>query len=284
MPKFSGQRIFSRAVIIVAVLIYVWYYPKNGKEVILAQSGDVYTNRGVNVNCDKAYLEEIKSYSGCVPKKCGRFVMDRLVTEYEADILLWLAKRGMSLAESSGGATIMDLHSGALSYKTTFINFYKSGKDNFITPTDLLVYRTVRERIQAAIAETFGLDGTKLYLTYPTFFSKLTNKEPAHVHDEYWHVHVDKFTYESFHYTSLVYLNNYRQDFQGGRFLYLENTAKSKHNMTVEPRKGRVSFFTSGAENPHFVEKVTEGERFAITISFTCDESKKIKDLEKSLK
>lgn len=34
---------------------------------------------------------------------------------------------------------------------------------------------------------------------------------------------------------------------------------------------GRVSFFTSGSENLHRVEKVQWGTRFAITISFTCD-------------
>lgn len=51
---------------------------------------------------------------------------------------------GMSLAGSSGGATIMDLHSGALSYKDNFINFYKSVKTSFITQTDLKIYSVVR--------------------------------------------------------------------------------------------------------------------------------------------
>jgi len=50
----------------------------------------------------------------------------------------------MSLAGSSGGATIMDLHSGALSYGENFINFYKTSKSDFITPTDLSVYKGVR--------------------------------------------------------------------------------------------------------------------------------------------
>lgn len=46
----------------------------------------------------------------------------------------------------------------------------------------------------------------------------------------------------------------------------------------MEPRKGRVAMFTSGAENPHFVERVTKGTRYAITVSFTCDVAKSIKD------
>jgi hypothetical protein len=42
-------------------------------------------------------------------------------------------------------------------------------------------------------------------------------------------------TYESFHYTSLLYLSDYGHDFHGGRFIFVdgENT-----NRTVEPRKG----------------------------------------------
>ncbi|XP_066250554.1 2-oxoglutarate and iron-dependent oxygenase domain-containing protein 3-like [Euwallacea similis] len=275
LPKFSGQRIFSRIIIIIGVLIYVWYFSKGGKETILAKFDYTYDGRGHHVECDKSYMDEIKQYTGCIPRKCGRFISDRIITEYEADILLWLAKRGMSLGGSNGGATIMDLHSGALSYGENFINFYKSMKTNFITPTDLKIYRSVREKIQRAIAESFGLDTTKLFLTHPTFFSRLTGKAAVSIHDEYWHVHVDKHTYESFHYTSLLYLNDYSKDFQGGRFIYLDSP---QANVTVEPRKGRVSMFTSGAENPHFVEKVTEGERFAITISFTCDQNKRISD------
>ena len=41
---------------------------------------------------------------------------------------------------------------------------------------------------------------------------------------------------------------------------------------------GRLSFFTSGSENPHFVERVESGTRFAITVSFTCNKKHKIDD------
>lgn len=36
--------------------------------------------------------------------------------------------------------------------------------------------------------------------------------------------------------------------------------------------------FTSGAENPHFVERVTSGTRYALTVSFTCDQNEAISD------
>lgn len=51
-----------------------------------------------------------------------------------------------------------------------------------------------------------------------------------------------------------------------------------KLNITVEPKKGRISMFTSGKENLHHVEKVKSGTRYAMTISFTCDKSYGIED------
>lgn len=81
-------------------------------------------------------------------------------------------------------------------------------------------------------------------------------------------------TYKSFHYTTLLYLSNYGTDFKGGRFVFIDD----KFNSTIEPRKGRLSMFTSGGENPHYVEKVTAGTRYAATISFTCDKNYAIDD------
>lgn len=52
--------------------------------------------------------------------------------------------------------------------------------------------REVRGRIQAVIAETFGLDPTLMYLTKPTFFSRINSTEAKTQHDEYWHPHIDK--------------------------------------------------------------------------------------------
>ncbi|KAK1881263.1 2-oxoglutarate and iron-dependent oxygenase domain containing protein 3, partial [Dissostichus eleginoides] len=81
-------------------------------------------------------------------------------------------------------------------------------------------------------------------------------------------------TYGSFDYTSLLYLSDYGSDFSGGRFIFMDPNG----NRTVEPRAGRVSFFSSGTENLHRVEKVSWGTRFAITVSFTCDPAHAIAD------
>lgn len=52
--------------------------------------------------------------------------------------------------------------------------------------------RAVRGRIQAVIADTFGLDPKLMYLTKPTFFSRINSTTAKTQHDEYWHPHIDK--------------------------------------------------------------------------------------------
>lgn len=228
------------------------------------------------VQCSEDY-ENYKRYPGCTPQKCGRAITDGVVTREEAQVLRRLAERGLALAGSEGGASILDLHSGALSMGKQFVNIYRYFGDQIkdvFSQKDFELYREVRGRIQTAIAETFGLDSSLLYLTKPTFFSRINSTDAKTQHDEYWHPHIDKVTYGSFDYTSLLYLSDYGSDFTGGRFIFMDQNG----NRTVEPRAGRVSFFSSGSENLHRVEKVTWGTRYAITVSFTCDPAHAISD------
>ncbi|XP_025111944.1 2-oxoglutarate and iron-dependent oxygenase domain-containing protein 3-like isoform X1 [Pomacea canaliculata] len=229
----------------------------------------------VTVPCSADYNGE--EFEECKPKKCGRVVMDNLVAEEDARHLLGVAKRGLSLGGSHGGASILDLHSGALSAGERFINIYSLMKqldEQIFAEEDFRIYRKVKDLIKEAIAEEFEIPKQKLFLTKPTFFSRMNMTPPKTVHDEYWHPHVDKETYGSFHYTSLLYLSTFQDDFDGGRFVFIDKDG----NKTVEPRLGRVSFFTSGSENVHFVERLKDGVRYAITVSFTCDPRQAISD------
>lgn len=228
------------------------------------------------VECSEDY-ENYQRYPGCTPQTCGRAVTDNVVSKEEAQALRRLAERGLALAGSDGGASILDLHSGALSMGKQFVNIYRFFGEQIsevFTKEDFQLYRDVRDRIQTVIAETFGLDKSLLYLTKPTFFSRINSTSAKTQHDEYWHPHVDKVTYGSFDYTSLLYLSDYGYDFTGGRFIFMD----SNGNRTVEPRAGRVSFFSSGSENLHRVEQVSWGTRYAITVSFTCDPAHAIED------
>ncbi|XP_001605079.1 2-oxoglutarate and iron-dependent oxygenase domain-containing protein 3 [Nasonia vitripennis] len=266
---FPYQRVWSRCVLILGVMLVVWYNSRNGKEVSFARQKDVLVSRTQHVDCSTDYKAEIDKYPGCVPEKCGRVVSDKLVSASEADTLLQLAKNGFKYGGSDGGASTLDLQSGALSKGTKFIDVYRlSDAKKIFNSADFAIYKVVRTKIHHAIAHHFGVDANKIYLTKPTFFSRITNAPAKTIHDEYWHPHVDKETYESFHFTSLLYLSDYGRDFEGGRFVFID---KNSVNSTIEPRKGRVSMFTSGSENLHAVEKVTSGTRYALTVSFTCD-------------
>ncbi|EFN82412.1 2-oxoglutarate and iron-dependent oxygenase domain-containing protein 3 [Harpegnathos saltator] len=273
--SFPYQRVWSRSILILGVLLIVWYNGKHGREISLAKQKDVLVSRSQNVDCSADYIAKLETYPGCISEKCGRFVTDKLVSATEVDVLLKLAKSALNLAGSDGGASTLDLYSGALCKGQEFTNVYELSKAKEIfNSVDLAIYRAVREKIQRAVAENFGVDVEKIYLTKPTFFSRMTNKPAQTIYDEYWHPHVDKETYESFYYTSLVYLNDYDKDFEGGRFVFMDKYV----NSTIEPRKGRVSIFTSGSENLHLVEKVKSGTRYALTISFTCDKNSAISD------
>lgn len=88
----------------------------------------------------------------------------------------------------------------------------------------------------------------------------MTNVSAKTIHDEYWHPHIDKVckfniilskillkfisefkfltqeTYKSFHYTTLLYLNDFGRDFEGGRFVFID---KNNVKTIIEPRKGK---------------------------------------------
>lgn len=264
-----STRLLSRVVVGISLCIIYFMYKKQDKVAIFARQSDVLSAKTVSLQCSTDYIKEIKKFPGCVPSECRRFVSDTTVSQQEADDMLRIFHKFLEYGGSPNGVSILDLHSGALSKGDKFINVNEVKQlKSLLTEDDLNKFRVIKEKIRFTISNFFMVDPDKIYLTFPTFFSKLENKEPANIHDEYWHKHVDKETYETFHFTSLLYLSDYKKDFEGGRFIFIDD---NKH-VAVEPRKGRLSIFTSGSENTHHVERVVNGSRYAMTISFTCDE------------
>lgn len=259
-----------------ALLLWSSLGTDDGVTEVLARRGEVVAGRFIEVPCSEDY-DGHRRFEGCTPRKCGRGISDVVITREEAQRIRSIAEKGLSLGGSHGGASILDLHSGALSVGKHFVNLYRYFGDKtqtIFSDADFQLYRDVRQKVQLAMAEAFGISASSLYLTKPTFFSRINSTEAQTAHDEYWHTHVDKVTYGSFDYTSLLYLSDYLEDFGGGRFVFVEEGA----NRTVEPRAGRVSFFTSGSENLHRVEKVRWGTRYAVTIAFTCNPDHGIAD------
>lgn len=128
--------------LILAVMFIVWYQNKTGKEIILAGQKEVLISRSVKVDCSKEFDKEIKQYPNCVPNSCGRIASDKLVSGSEVDVLLKLAKNGFKLGGSDGGASTLDLQSGALSKNDKFVNIYALEEaKNFFDMTDLAIYK-----------------------------------------------------------------------------------------------------------------------------------------------
>lgn len=223
------------------------------------------------VKCaDKDYKIDRANFKSCAPKFCGRYFSDFVFNEQEANTLLDIAKKGFQYGESSGGASIFDIHNGVVSKGKSFIsvkNLLKEQNKELLSKDDVKEFNKIKDKIIDTIKAKFGI--ADVYLTKPVFFSKITSKQAETLHDEYWHSHIDKDQYEGFHYTTLVYLNNHQKDYMGGRFFWTNE--KDNTTLSHEPRKGRLSIFSSGSENRHHVEKVLSGTRYAVTIPFTCN-------------
>jgi hypothetical protein len=141
---------WARMVMVLAAVVVVYFGGHNlagpggsGRTVMARGSEALDDKRYQNLLCAPSYRKEIKDLGNdaCLPAKCGRMVMDGIISDDEAHAVLNLAKRGFSATEgSAGGASILDLHSGALSKGQQFVNVYKTHPDLF-QKKDFELYR-----------------------------------------------------------------------------------------------------------------------------------------------
>ncbi|XP_030063989.1 2-oxoglutarate and iron-dependent oxygenase domain-containing protein 3 isoform X2 [Microcaecilia unicolor] len=241
--RLESQSLWPKTVLLLLLLTCMvlagflsWPYMgrEDGVTQVLAHSHETVQERFFKVPCSEDY-DNHKRFPGCTPRVCGRGVTDMIISREEAKKIQRVAEKGLSLGGSEGGASILDLHSGALSMGKHFVNIYRYFGDtikDIFSEEDFQLYRDIRQRVQQEIAKTFGISSSSMYLTKPTFFSRMNSTEAKTTHDEYWHPHVDKVTYGSFDYTSLLYLSDYTTDFGGGQFVFMDEDA----NKTIEPR------------------------------------------------
>lgn len=138
----TSYRIWTRLVIIGSVFLIAWFTSNNNKDKTFATRKESLIIRSQDLDCDSNYLKEVTEFTGCVPKKCGRFVTDNLVTKDDVSLLLGLAKHGLQFGGGSGGASILDLHSGALSKGDSFVNIYKMPEaKGFLNEKALVAYK-----------------------------------------------------------------------------------------------------------------------------------------------
>jgi len=233
---------------------------------------ELQTGKFERVRCARQPSGSPPPVAGCTPRReeCGRLFVEGFASPEEVAALRDIAERGMAIGGGSGGPTILDLQTGALSFEDKFVDVWlalnATGRRPY-SKSDVKAYADVASRAAALLEREFAADG--LQLTAPTFFSRIrADRPPVIANDEYWHSHVDTLQYGSFVFTTLLYLSDAETDFEGGDFVFEE--AGDRPAARVAPRRGRLVAFSSGSEFPHHVEQVTQGVRLALTIAFTC--------------
>ena len=241
---------------------------------------------------------------------CGRAYYPDFLSAANASLLLSLATTAFELSPGgSGPVTIVDMVSGALSYNEQFVNLFALLKrqHTFLPLPAVAEYLSLTARLSALLSS--ALQSTaRLYLTRPSFFSRIRSADAANTHDEYWHRHVDREQYGTFEATALIYLSDWGSNFDGGELVFVDTAtditatdneqrdvdvgaaldtdtaaraattattaaaAEEGHEWVIRPSMGALAFFSSGHDNVHYVRRVTAGTRYALTIAFTRNE------------
>ena len=256
----------------------------------LISTAETNADRFESVEC-KANMQNEGS-AVCLTDSCGRRIVDNLFSTSDVEKLHAIVNKGMSYRENKGGPTILDINTGYIRDSDGLANLFVGNTAAF-SDEDFAHYGRIITTLKAAVADTFKLK--ELYFTAPTFITRLDGNpawQPKEMHDEYWHPHADHNNTAHYHYSGLLYMSTYNEDFTGGKFKFIRpefdlfehsNLSGSPDmanlatptdedvQLEVEPRAGRVVIFTAGHENTHYVERVTSGQRFVLSFWFTCD-------------
>lgn len=258
-----------------------FYFIVSSDPIVLSKDDDI-TLSFPDIPCDHLQqLDQINSKCKIPRNTCSRNIIDGIFSNADVEDLLMIAHKGMNRRIDVGGPTILDINTGYIRDSEGLDNLFNIPNDMF-TPDDFSRYAKIIQKLKESVEHYFNIED--LYFTAPTFISRLDGRDTwksKGIHDEYWHPHADMNNTEHYHYSGLLYLSTYMQDFQGGRLIFVnkdnyhfqENLSNAEQ--IVEPKLGRVVLFTAGPENTHYVEKVTDGQRFVLSFWFTCDASKK---------
>lgn len=143
---------------------------------------------------------------------------------------------------------------------------------NIFSHDHLLAFKLAKSKVLQSLGERFEINRANVHLAAPIYFSKLTNM----THVDYSEKQVVREAHPSAFYTTTIYLGDFGKDFKGGRMVFIDDPSTNKSISTVEPRVGRIMGFTAGAENIHYLERVSRGAQYTLTMQFTCQESESI--------
>ena len=249
------------------------------EERITSISRTAVADYSLEVPCEEAGTLDSSKYKeiGCLTSTCKRVVRDGIFSSKEVAALKAIAEKGMGTRASLGGPTILDINSGHIRDTGGLINLFDERINFTFTGEEFSTYGNIIRRLKSTLEEAFEIQN--LLFTAPTFITRLDGApewQPNEIHDEYWHPHVDKDNTNHYHYSGLLYLSEFEEDFLGGKLNFLSTKSigagtAPERVLEIEPKIGRVVMFTSGKENYHHVERVTSGVRYVLAFWFTCD-------------
>ncbi|XP_070492335.1 2-oxoglutarate and iron-dependent oxygenase domain-containing protein 3-like [Chironomus tepperi] len=255
-PQLKSHKVFVRIVLAGSVFAMVYFMSNKEKTSTLAGYKEDIPLREHKLICsaDSFTEAEFEKHPKCI-SACKRFVTDNLMNENEIEQLQELARKLFQNHDESSEIYHINSNSIALDDVT------KSIHDTI---------KSIQPKIIENIAQRFEISHNLLYITSPTYFSKITNITTEYSESMHRH-HYDKEIKKNVHYTVIIFLSNYKRNFHGGRFIFVEFEKKKKKNHIVDPKAGRVVVYSAGGENTHVLENILNGNLVSLTLSFTCE-------------
>ncbi|OEU08642.1 hypothetical protein FRACYDRAFT_249538 [Fragilariopsis cylindrus CCMP1102] len=176
-------------------------------------------------------------------------------------------------SSASGGPTIMDINTGYIRNTNEVTSIYSNSSSEGnekrklkkrhairFTENDHELYQDVIDRIQKRITKEFlqlssSSSSSSVYHTAPTFITRAvgsleksyngdgdgdnTNGNgwiPKSDHDIYWSPHVDVNNTDHYHFSALLYLSNYEDDFTGGMFKFLDGPGFDEYDQSINTK------------------------------------------------
>lgn len=241
--------------------MFVILYFTSGKDktISLATHSETVILREHKVDCSAQSFStcDLENFPKCIPGFCGRFVTDNLILEAESSKLLETSKVLFKKFNDDSASAIIELNDEALS----------KNADSLQEARDIL--KSIQPKLIESIAQRFEISHEHLYLVSSIFY-KITNIT-TEATEPLFQPYVDKELNSIAHYTLIIYLSNFKKEFKGGKFIFRDIDEKGKKkNVAVDGKFGRLLGYTSGYENVHEMEKVTDGVNYFVTLSFSC--------------
>lgn len=155
MPRTKTHKVWTWSIMSVFMALIVYVLLNRPLEKPFARRRETLELRSQFFECSADFRREVDThYKDCAPRRCGRLVSDTLLQEHEVDALLEMFEGAMALTGGgSGGATIFELHTGALSKGETFVYAFGLGTagENLLRPELVKVYEVSERRRRRSI-------------------------------------------------------------------------------------------------------------------------------------